>query len=190
MRKLVTDHLLSLDGFCCGPDDEIDWFTFDEESLEFSRQLLRGASMVILGRRTFELFAKYWPTPEARHEEPVISERLTTLPKLVFSRSLVTSTWENTRLVRDPVAGVIRELKQGSGGHLLLCGSPTILATLWKEHLVDELNVRIQPIVLGGGRPLLPQTAERYPLVHRDGRVFRSGVTGLRYEVAALSTSA
>jgi dihydrofolate reductase len=183
MRRLVADNLLSLDGYSSGPNDEIDWFGFDEESLEWSRDLLRGAGSVVMGRRTYELFLEYWPTPRARQEEPAIAGLLTELPKLVFSRTLTASDWENTRFVPRPAVEVIREEKKGSGGYLLFLGSASLLAALWKEHLVDELNVRIQPIVLGKGKPLFPVVEARQNLALKESRMFTSGVAALRYEV-------
>jgi len=190
MRKLVTDNLLSLDGYSSGPNDEIDWFGFDEESLEWSRNLLRGAGSIVMGRRTYELFLEYWPTPRARHEEPTIAGSLTELPKLVFSRTLTASSWENTRFIPRPVAEVIREEKKGSGGYILFLGSASLLASLWKEHLVDELYLRIQPIVLGKGRPLFPVVEARQSLALKESQMFRSGVAALRYEVLSASASA
>jgi dihydrofolate reductase len=183
MRKVVTDNLVSLDGYSSGPKDEIDWFGFDEESLEWSRDLLRKAGSAVMGRRTYELFLKYWPTAEARKEEPALAKLLTDVPKLVFSRTLTSSTWENTRFVSRPVAEVVREEKQGSGGHILFLGSANLLTSLWKEHLVDELHVRVQPIVLGKGRPLFSESEFRQPLALKECRMFASGVAGLRYEV-------
>jgi dihydrofolate reductase len=180
---------MSLDGCFGGPNDEIDWFTFDEESLEWSRQLLRGASLVVLGRRTFELFAKYWPTPEALREEPEIAQRLTSLPKLVFSRTLQSANWDNTRFVRGPIAAAIREEKNGTGGDIVLCGSSTILADLWTEGLVDEINIRVQPTVLGKGRPLFPPANHRHPLTLKESHRFQSGVTALRFSVTTDSVS-
>lgn len=183
MRKVVADHLVSLDGQCGGPNDEIDWFAFDEESLEWSRRVLREAGLVVLGRRTFELFTQYWPTERALTEEPYIAKRLTELPKLVFSRTLDASTWANTRFTNRPVAEVIREEKQGSGGNIELIGSSSILGPLLKEHLVDELFIRVQPIVLGPGRPLFRELEARQPLALKECRMFQSGVAALRYEV-------
>ena len=190
MRRLVTDNLLSLDGYASGPNDEIDWFGFDEESLEWSRNLLRGAGSIVMGRRTYELFLQYWPTPRARQDEPIIAGRLTELPKLVFSRTLTTSNWENTRFVPRPAADVIREEKKGSGDYILFLGSASLLASLWKEQLVDELDVRIQPIVLGMGRPLFPVVETRQRLALKESRMFKSGVAALRYEVLPASSPA
>ncbi len=187
MRRLVTDNLLSLDGYSSGPNDEIDWFGFDEESLEWSRNLLRGAGSIVMGRRTYELFLQYWPTAQARQDEPTIAGLLTELPKLVFSRTLTVSNWENTRFVPRPVAEVIREEKNGSGGHILFLGSASLLAALWKEHLVDELHIRIQPIVLGKGRPLFPVVEARQSLALKESRMFKSGVAALRYQVLPAS---
>ncbi len=187
MRELVTDNLISLDGYACGPKDEIDWFGFDEESLEWSRSLLRGAASIVMGRRTFELFLEYWPTPRARQEEPTISGYLTELPKLVFSRTLTASNWENTRFVPRPAGEAIREEKEKSGGYLLFLGSANLLAALWKDQLVDELNIRIQPIVLGTGRPLFPTVEARRNLALKESRMFASGVAALRYRVLPAS---
>jgi len=187
MRKLVTDNLLSLDGFASGLNDEIDWFEFDEESLEWSRNLLRGAGLIVMGRRTYELFLEYWPTARARQNEPIIAGLLTELPKLVFSSTLTTSNWANTTFVSRPAAEVIREEKQGSGGYILFLGSASLLAALWKEHLVDEVYLRIQPIVLGQGRALFPLVDMRQSLTLKEGRMFPSGVAALRYEVRPAS---
>lgn len=183
MRKVVADHLLSLDGHFGGVDGEIDWFGFDEESLEWSRNLLRSAGSIIMGRRTFDLMAEFWPTPQALKEEPVISERMTALPKIVFSRKVESSPWANTKFVRRPAPEVVREEKAGEGGHILILGSSNIFAPLWEEHLVDELHVRIQPIVVGRGRPLFPVSHVRQPLALKESRMFKSGVAALRYDV-------
>jgi dihydrofolate reductase len=183
MRKVVTDHLLSLDGYFGGPNGEIDWFGFDEESMEWSRRIMGAAGSIVMGRRTFELMAQFWPTQSARDQEPYIAEHMTDLPKIVFSRTLDSTTWKNTTFVQRPVAEMIREEKQGTGGSILLLGSSLVLAPLWKEHLVDEVNIRIQPIVVGKGRPLFADTEVRQPLALKESRKFQSGVTALRYEV-------
>jgi len=183
MRKVVTDHLLSLDGYFGGPNGEIDWFGFDEESMEWSRKIMGAAGSIVMGRRTFELMAKFWPTQSALDQEPFIAEHMTKLPKIVFSRTVDSSTWKNTKFVTRPVAETIREEKEGTGGSILILGSSIILAPLWREHLVDEVNVRIQPIVVGKGRPLFAESEVRQPLSLKESRVFQSGVTALRYEV-------
>jgi dihydrofolate reductase len=183
MRKVVTDHLLSLDGYFGGPDGEIDWFGFDEESMEWSRKIMGAASSIVMGRRTFELMAQYWPTERAREQEPYIAGHMTDLPKIVFSNTLDTHTWKNTKFVHGPVAELIRAEKQGNGGSILVLGSSLILAPLWKDHLVDEVNIRIQPIVVGKGRPLFPQSDVQQQMALKESRRFESGVTALRYEV-------
>jgi dihydrofolate reductase len=183
MRKLVTDHLLSLDGYCGGIHDEIDWFRFDEESQEWSRNLLRAAGAIVLGRRTYDLFMQYWPTPEAMKNEPVITERLAALPKIIFSRTVESSTWSHCQFTRRPPVEVVRELKQQDGGPILVIGSASILAAVWNERLVDELHLRIQPIVLGQGKPLFPNTETRQTLELKESHRYQSGVSAVRYEV-------
>jgi dihydrofolate reductase len=183
MKKVVADHLLSLDGYASGVGDSIDWFTFDEESQEWSRNLLRAASLVIMGRRTYDLMMEYWPTPQAMKNEPVITERLTNLPKLVFSRTRTSSTWANSEFTSRAPAEVIRERRQENGGHILMIGSPNILAQLWDAQLIDELYLRIQPIVVGKGKPLFPQSDTRQKLELKESHRYQSGVTAVKYAV-------
>ena len=83
---------------------------------------MRAAGSIVMGRRTYELMAQFWPTQSARQQEPYLAERMTELPKIVFSRTLDSSTWKNTKFVRRPVAEMIREEKQGSGGSILILG--------------------------------------------------------------------
>ncbi len=136
-----------------------------------------------MGRVTYELMMEFWPTPRALEQEPYIARRMTELPKIVFSHTLDSSSWANTKFVRRPIAETIREEKRGNGGDILLLGSSSILGPLWKEHLVDEVNVRIQPIVVGKGRPLFPASDTKQTLSLKESRMFQSGVTALHYEV-------
>ena len=179
MRHVIVDSLISLDGFFAGPRDEIDWFLFDEESMEWSREILRSAGTVLFGRVTYEGMAEYWPTvPETEY----LSERLNHLPKMVFSRTLVRAAWSPTTIVAASPVETVARLRHEPGQDLVVLGSSSVVSALLRAGLVDDFRLRIQPIILGAGRPLFANQSERHHLRLLSARTFDSGVVALRYE--------
>lgn len=179
MRRLVVDSIVSLDGYFAGPRDEIDWFVFDDESREWSREILRAADLVLFGRVTFEGMAAYWPTvPQSEY----VSERLNHLPKLVFSRSLTHADWGPTEVTRRSPTAVVAELRRQPGKDMVVLGSSSVVSTLLRAGLIDDLRIRVQPVLLGKGRPLFADQEERHYLRLVSARAFESGVVALHYE--------
>ena len=154
MRKLIADMMMSLDGYFEGPDREIDWFAWDKDLQKLSIDQLNEVDTILLGRSAYELFAKYWPTPAAAAENPAITSAMNALPKVVFSRTLKKVGWNNSRLVRERVAEEIFKLKGQAGKDMVTYGGAGLLASLSRLGLIDEYRLRINPIVLGRGRPL------------------------------------
>ena len=179
MRRVVVDSILSLDGYFAGPKNEVDWFLFDEESLDWSREILRSAGTILFGRVTCEEMAAYWPT--AKDKEPFISNKLTELPKIVFSRTLKKAEWNNSSVVSRSPQEVVAKLNQNPGSDIVVLGSSSIVLPLVKDGLVDEYRIRIQPIILGQGRPLLIDKSARHPLKLVGAKSFKSGVVALTY---------
>ena len=182
-RRVIVDAMISLDGFFAGPKGELDWFTMDEDSLEWSRAILRRAGTILFGRVTYEGMAAYWPRPEVMKEEPVIAGKLTSLPKVVFSRTLTRAAWQNTTIVSDPPSARVSQMKAEEGGDMVVLGSASIVSELLRTGNVDELKIRVQPVVLGAGRPLFIGQTSRHPLKLLGERTFTTGAIGLHYEV-------
>ena len=114
---------------------------------------------LVLGRRTYEIFAGYWPN--APEEESVVAEPFNRLPKYVASTTLTEPlAWNNSSLLLPDVATALRALKQEDGRDLHVVGSPQLVRSLLTDDLVDELRLTIDPLVLGGGKRIFPEDGE------------------------------
>ena len=179
MRKLFWQMNVTLDGFMEGPNRELD-FTAGFEDQDFDRyasDMLKSIDAVLLGRRTYELFADYWPSatgPDA--------DRLNELPKIVFSRTLEEVDWNNSRLVADNVAEEVAKLKQEPGKDLALFGSADLAATFIRLGLIDEYRILVTPVVLGSGTPMFRDVNERIALKLLKAATWSSGMVALDYQ--------
>jgi dihydrofolate reductase len=186
MAGLYAFNMVTLDGLFEGPTPwSIDWHNAaNEEFGDFAVDQLNGIGTILFGRKTYEGMASYWPTPAALEADPAVAEAMNRLPKVVFSRTLETADWSNSRLVRDDIAGEITRLKQQPGKDLALFGSANLLSTLVKLGLVDEHRLMVNPIVLGRGTPLFQGVDQPLKLELIEARPFKSGNVLLRYRPA------
>jgi dihydrofolate reductase len=183
-RKLFSFMVVTLDGFSEGPNHEFDWPNVDDEFNEFSLSQLNDIDILLFGRVTYQLMAGYWPTPEAQREDPATADRMNNAAKIVFSNTLTTAEWNNTRLVNDDAAHVVADLKQRPGKDMALFGSSTLTVSLLQQGLVDELRVMVNPILLGGGVSLFTGLKDRVPLRLLRTATFSSGNVLLTYQPA------
>ena len=185
MRKVVLDSLMSLDGFYTDAKSQIDWFDFSDEDMSWSHDALSNIGTLVFGRKTYEEFSGVFPKMKDSLPEgwdPFIPESLNTLPKVVFSKSLKEGHWKPVTIVRaDPVKEVAR-LKEGTGKDIEIIGSGSVVSAVVRAGLVDEFRLRVEPILLGSGRSLFPNEAERLRLKLVKAQPFKSGVLGLQYE--------
>ncbi|MHB1907474.1 MAG: dihydrofolate reductase family protein [Nitrososphaerales archaeon] len=184
MRQLIIDSIMSLDGYYTDLNNSIDWFDFNNEEQEWSKDILRRADTLIFGRRTYEEFSTFWPTPqpEASGFDSYIIKCLNELPKVIFSKSLTEASWKPSTIMKDEnPAEVISKMKNGSGKAMVVIGSGSLVATLAREGLVDEYRIRIRPIILGAGKPLFVDHKVRHPLKLASSQAFDNGVLGLHY---------
>jgi dihydrofolate reductase len=125
----------------------------DELSMKWVTEPIASAGGLLLGRRTYEIFAAYWPT--APEEVQVVAEPLNRMPKYVASRTLSEPLeWQNSSLLKGDVAAAVQDLKQGDGPDILVIGSLELVQTLIANDLIDEYKLMIDPLVLGGGKRL------------------------------------
>jgi dihydrofolate reductase len=174
--------MVTLDGFFAGPNGEIDWHHVDEEFNDFAIAQLSSAGGLLFGRATYQVMASYWPTDIARTNDPVVADKMNSLPKIVFSRTLESADWNNTRLVKGDVAGEIANLKRQPGGDWLLFGSADLASTLTHFGLIDEYRIMVNPVVLGNGRPLFEDVEDRLNLRLVSTKTFRNGNVLLCYQ--------
>jgi dihydrofolate reductase len=182
MGKIIMFNMVTLDGFFAGLGGEIDWHHVDDEFNEFAIAQLNAAGGLLFGRATYQLMASYWPTDMAKQDDPVVADKMNTLPKIVFSRTLDRADWNNTRLVKGSATEEIASLRQQPGQDWFLFGSADLASALTHFGLIDEYRVIVNPVVLGGGQPLFKDVEDRLNLKLVSARTFRNGNVLLTYQ--------
>jgi len=190
--KLVASMMLTLDGVYQGPggadEDRRGGFERggwtaahgDEESWRYLVALFERADALLLGRRTFEIFEGYWP----HHDQgDAVSHGINILPKYVTSTTLKDTTWQNTHFINADVEAAVRELKARPGRELQLHGSGDLLRWLLERDLVDELNLRIYPVLVGEGLRLFPEHGQTHDLSLVESLSTPSGVMYQTYRL-------
>jgi dihydrofolate reductase len=199
MRKVIVNEFMTLDGVVQAPGgDEEDtsggfehggWHMpfMDEVAQKDVLEGINEADGFLLGRRTYEIFAAYWPN--APEEEQVIAEPLNTKPKYVASTTLTEPLeWQNSTLLQGDVPEAVAALKQGNGGDLHVIGSSDLVQTLIQNDLVDELRVMIDPLIVGGGKRIFRDDGSLRPMRLLDSRVTSTGAFLARYAPAQSET--
>ncbi|MFC0003451.1 dihydrofolate reductase family protein [Micromonospora siamensis] len=192
MRKVIANEWMTLDGVVQSPsypDEDASggfahggWHAryFDDLSMRWVVENVRGAGGYLLGRGTYEIFAAHWPT--APQEQRVLAEPLNALPKYVASTTLAAPLgWRNSTLLGGDVAAAVRALKAERGGDLHVIGSPGLVQSLLAFDLLDELRVMIDPVLVGGGKPLFGRDGAHRTLRLVDSQVTSTGAIIARY---------
>lgn len=184
--KLVATMMVSVDGVHQGPGGADEdrrggferggWTAIhaDEESWHQLTDLFGRADALLLGRRTYDIFAGYWPHHDGGD---VVSHGINVLPKYVPSTTLTDPTWQNTHVIRGDVEAGVRELKAKPGRELQLHGSGELFRWLLERDLIDELNLRISPVVVGSGIRLFPDRGESHDMELLESRTTPAGMT-------------
>ena len=181
MRKLYLFNLVTLDGFFEGPNHDISWFNVDDQFLEFSIDQLNQTDTLIFGRITYQMMASYWQTEMAIKNDPLVANKMNSLPKLLFSRTLMSANWNNTRLIKGDAAEEISQLKRQPGKDIAVLGSADLASTFMQHGLIDEYRIMINPVVLGKGTPLFKNADRKLDLKLSRTKTFRSGNVLLCY---------
>ena len=186
MRKLTVFNSISLDGYFTGENGDLSWAhkQGDKEWDDFVSSNASGDSEMIFGRVTYEMMKSFWPTPAAAEHMPVVADRMNTASKVVFSRSVKGSDWQNTRFVSGDIPEEVRRMKSADGPDLIIFGSGTIVAQLTDARLIDEYQFVIVPVVLGKGRTMFEGVKEPMELKRTGAREFRNGNVLTSYDLA------
>ena len=189
MRKVIAMIHLSLDGLAAGPNDELDWISYDDELERYAHSMHALTDAVIWGRRTYEGMAGYWLTvpgnPESTPPEREHARFLADATKIVVSRTLDRVEWNgapNTVLIKDNISDEINAIKRQPGKDIWFLGSIGLAQTFMRLDLIDEYRVNINPTVLGQGKPYFAEGGPGFPLRLLESRTLGSGVVTLRYE--------
>jgi dihydrofolate reductase len=183
MRKLVVFNSVTLDGYFTGANEDLSWaHQQDPEWSSFVEENSKGGGTLLFGRKTYEMMASFWPTPEAAKSFPVVAERMNALPKVVFSRTLDQASWNNTKLVKGDLASEVEKLKAEPGEGISILGSGSIVAQLAGTGLIDEYQFVVVPVVLGEGRTMFEGTKGKLDLKPTATRKFQNGNVLMSYQ--------
>jgi dihydrofolate reductase len=177
MRKIIASVFSTLDGVVERPGEDGWTGSGSDDSTAYSYDLLFTHDALLLGRVTYEGFARAWPTMEGTGD---FGDRMNTMPKYVVSKTLDKAEWAGTTVLSGDLAEEISTLKRQPGGDILIYGSGELVTGLIQHGLIDELRLWVHPVVLGRGKRLFADgSAARLKLI--DTTTFTSGVVVLTY---------
>jgi dihydrofolate reductase len=186
MAKIVISENVTLDGVIQDPAGDEGfrrggWFGLIGDRPRLNKLALDEAldtGALLLGRRSYEWFAARWPSRSGQ-----LADRLNSVPKYVVSTTLEHPGWNNSTVLNGDVLTEVSKLKRELNGDIVVLGSFQLVRTLVEHDLVDELRLKIFPVVLGAGERLFGETSDKKPIRLVDTQTLEGDVTFLTYEV-------
>src|SRR5215211_2953508 len=181
MRKVIASELVSLDGVMEKPEE---WaFSYSNDEMEEANAAgMADSDAMLLGRVTYEGLAAFWPNQPGG--TPMV-DHINSVRKYVVSGTLQEPLeWQNSTLIKGDIAEEIAKLKRQPGKDITIIGRGSLVRSLLRDGLLDELGLMVHPIVLGSGKRLFEDGSDRKPLELVDSRTFGTGVLYLTYQPA------
>lgn len=182
MGKISVFNFLTVNGFYKGADEDISWHKHSDQEGEFAATSLQSDDILLFGRVTFEMMAGYWPTPMAMEQNGKIAEGMNASEKIVFSNSLKSTDWNNSKIIGGDIIAAARKLKETSAKDMTILGSGSIVSQFADAGLIDTYLLMIDPVAIGKGTPLFTGMEHQLDLELIDSRVFNTGVVLLTYK--------
>ena len=195
MRQIVVFDRVSADGYYAASDGNLNWAVPEPELDKGAAGGLTGAGTMLFGRRTYDMFESFWPKAAAEGPtapDPHAAGRRNTemhamavwineSEKIVFSRTRQSVTWKNSRLIKEFDPREVTALKEQPGRNIMVFGSGSIASLLTEHDLVDEYQLIVNPVLLGGGQSLLRGVSATRKLELLESTTYPSGNVKLRY---------
>lgn len=171
---------MTIDGYIGGPNGEMDWLVFDwdNELKNYVAALTRPVDCIVLGRNLAEGFIPHWASCPDLEGASKINES----KKVVFTKTLTESKWDNTVLAQGELIKEINSLKQQDGGDLIAYGGGGFVSSLIKHGLIDEYHLFVNPIAIGKGLPIFAELETKQALCLVKSTVFSCGIVVLHYD--------
>jgi dihydrofolate reductase len=179
MRKIVAWLFVTLDGVMESPEK---WVMYNNEMGEAIDGEAAGADTLLLGRRTYEVFAASWPSRTS--DDDPMTDWMNNTPKVVVSTTLDNVEWQNSTLISGDLAQELDRLKQQPGRNILVNGSATLVRSLLRDNQLDQLRLFLHPIIAGTGKRLFDNSSDKTTLKLVDSRTLDTGVLDLTYTPA------
>jgi dihydrofolate reductase len=187
MGRIIVSEFVSLDGVMQDPGGDSKWkhagWSFKvsrgEEGDKFKFEETRDSEAILLGRVTYEGFAKAWPSVPGE-----FGDLFNNMPKYVVSSTLERADWKNSTILKGEVVKEVSALKQRVKGNIVVHGSARLVQTLLQDGLVDELRLMVYPVILGSGKRLFGDTTDKQALKLTESRTVGDGIAILIFEKA------
>lgn len=186
MRKLKLQVQMTVDGYIAGPNGEMDFMVWDwdEELKNYVTEITEPVDCIILGRKLAEGFIPYWASVAANpdHPEFTAGKKFTDTYKVVFTKTLDRSEWDNTVLAKGDLTDEITKLKKQDGKDIIAYGGATFVSALIKQGLIDEFHLFINPSANGNGMTIFKELDSKQNLALVKSTSFDCGIVVLNYE--------
>jgi dihydrofolate reductase len=179
MRKLKLQVQMTVDGYIAGPNGEMDWmvFNWDNEINKYVTELTEPVDTIVLGRKLAQGFIPHW----ASHPEEAGADKFNSTKKVIFTKTLDKSEWDNTVLAKGDLVDEINRLKNQDGQDIIAYGGATFVSALIKHGLIDELHLFINPAVIGSGMSIFKELDSKQYLTLVKSTAFECGIVILHY---------
>jgi dihydrofolate reductase len=185
MRKLKLQVQMSVDGFIAGINGEMDWmvWNWDDELNKYVEEITKPVDCIVLGRKLAEGFIPYWASVAANPDNPEFTagQKFTDTHKVVFTKTLGKSQWENTVLAKGDLVDEITKLKKQRGNDIIAYGGATFVSALIKQGLIDEFHLLINPTAIGNGMTIFKELDIKQNLTLVKSTSFDCGIVVLNY---------
>jgi dihydrofolate reductase len=187
MRKLKLQVQISVDGFVGRPKGELDWMTWelDDELIKYINNLTDSIDTILLGRKMTEGFISYWTdlvTNKPDSPEYSFAKKMVGIPKVVFTKTLNKSLWENTVLAKGALIDEINKLKKQDGKDIIVYGGAGFVSSLIKNNLIDEYHLFTNPTAIGKGMTIFRKVEDKFNLKLVKSKAFDCGIVVNHYE--------
>ena len=153
MRKLKLQMQMSIDGYVARPNGEGDWMTWqpDDQLMAFIHSMIDSSDTILMGRKMADGFVSHWEHALKNNPDTPFAKKMVDTPKIVFTKTLEQSNWNNTTLAKGNLAEEIAHLKKQNGKDIIVYGGAGFVSSLIKEGLIDEYHLIVNPVAIGEG---------------------------------------
>lgn len=183
MRKLKLQMQMTINGYVAGLNGENDWMTWnpDDEFIEFMKLMLDTSDTLLLGRKTAESIIKFWTDTAEQNPSHPFARKIVDIQKVVFTKTLDKSTWNNTTLAKGNIEEEIDSLKKQSGKDILIFGGAGFVSSLIKDGLIDEYHLIINPTTMRDGMTIFNSLDVIQKITPIESKLYPGGKTILSF---------
>jgi len=175
---------MTINGYVGGVNGENDWMTWnpDDEFMEFLNSIYDSSGTLLLGRKLADGFIKYWEDTLEKNPDNQLAKKIVDIQKVVFTKTLAKSTWNNTTLAKGDFAEEIANLKKQTGKDILVIGGAGFVSSLIKEGLIDEYNLIVNPTAMSNGMTIFNSLDRIQKFSPIQAKLYKGGKTVLSYK--------